>query len=338
MSRRPIIDAPEWNTDALGPTKRALAGGCYGGWRRCGAGGGAAYGRASNIPASNCRAGRCMRIGARTASRCGRTRPCWPRDEDTDTRPAADAARFAAALAERLQIDPALIIPAYEDIHYYLWREQRLPANVVVEDAKLRDPLERARLARVFEQGLARRLAACCRCGADRATASRRWQSGKWFFRGDTMFLLPGNSPIGLRLPLDKPALGRSRDDSRARLRAPTVCAARRRCRRIDGCAAVANGPLEAARASTEFRRCRRTADRRPRDPSMVRTALSVEAARRHAARLLAAAVRRRGLAGARGRDRGTARRSSAARWCWRAICRRDDPRLLNFSVTPDPG
>ena len=81
-----------------------------------------------------------------------------------DTATPADAADFAGRLAERLQVDPGLVIPAHEDIHYYLWREHRLPANVLAEDAKLRDPLERARLARVFGQGLAARSAACCRC------------------------------------------------------------------------------------------------------------------------------------------------------------------------------
>ena len=65
------------------------------------------------------------------------------------------ATDFAGRLAERLQIDPSLVIPAYEDVHYYLWREHRLPANVLAEDAKLLDPLERARLARVFGRGRA---------------------------------------------------------------------------------------------------------------------------------------------------------------------------------------
>ncbi len=89
------------------------------------------------------------------ASRCGATRPCWPATGDSGNATPDDAARFIAALAERLQVDPSLAQPAYEDIHYYLWREHRLPANVVAEDAKLRDEMERARLARVFGGGLA---------------------------------------------------------------------------------------------------------------------------------------------------------------------------------------
>ena len=97
----------------------------------------------------------------------------------------------------------SLIIPAYEDIYYYLWRERTLPANVVVEDAKLRDPLERARLARVFSHGLASPVGSVLPLRRVIEDGARRWQSGKWFFRGDTMFLLPGDSPIGLRLPLE---------------------------------------------------------------------------------------------------------------------------------------
>jgi uncharacterized protein (DUF2126 family) len=32
---------------------------------------------------------------------------------------------------------------------------------------------------------------------------TRRWQGSKWFFRAGEMFLIPGDSPIGFRLPLD---------------------------------------------------------------------------------------------------------------------------------------
>ena len=50
-------------------------------------------------------------------------------DDDTDNATDQEVAAFARSLAERLQVDPALVIPAYEDIHYYLWKEHRLPAT-----------------------------------------------------------------------------------------------------------------------------------------------------------------------------------------------------------------
>jgi uncharacterized protein (DUF2126 family) len=114
-----------------------------------------------------------------------------------------DAARFIAALAERLQVDPSLAQPAYEDIHYYLWREQRLPANVVAEDARLRDEMERARLARVFGGGLASPVGSVLPLRRAVRDGVRVWQGARWFFRGGVLFLVPGDSPIGLRLPLD---------------------------------------------------------------------------------------------------------------------------------------
>ena len=66
----------------------------------------------------------------------------------------------------------------------------------------LEDPQERARLARVFEQGLER--AVGLRAAGRRATAAgTRWQSGPWFLRGERCYLIPGDSPLGYRLPLD---------------------------------------------------------------------------------------------------------------------------------------
>ena len=57
-------------------------------------------------------------------------------------------------MAERLGLSPEHIFAAYEDAFYYLWRERRLPGNVDPFKSKLEDPQERARLAKVFEQGL----------------------------------------------------------------------------------------------------------------------------------------------------------------------------------------
>jgi uncharacterized protein (DUF2126 family) len=198
------IDAPEWNTDAMGPTKRAYAGRLLRRLAPLWAPGAALqYGMGKQYP------GEQLPRWALHAHWRADGEAVWSdpallaAEDDTDTAQPADAARFAALLAERLQIDPRLIIPAYEDIYYYLWRERTLPANMVVEDAKLRDTLERARLARVFSHGLASPVGSVLPLRRVIEDGARRWQSGKWYFRGDTMFLLPGDSPVGLRLPLE---------------------------------------------------------------------------------------------------------------------------------------
>ncbi|HEX3575119.1 MAG TPA: transglutaminase family protein, partial [Rhodopila sp.] len=198
------MDAPEWNTDALGPTKRKYAGRLI---RRL-------MDRWSSGAVLNHSMGK-QYPGEqlpRWALHChwrADGEPVWTdpallaSDDDTDNATAQDAARFAYSLAERLQVDPALVIPAYEDIHYYLWKEHRLPANVLVEDSKLADKLERARLARVFGQGLASSVGSVLPLRRVIDGGTRRWQSGKWFFKSGEMFLIPGDSPLGLRLPLE---------------------------------------------------------------------------------------------------------------------------------------
>ncbi|MBL8383312.1 MAG: transglutaminase family protein, partial [Burkholderiales bacterium] len=114
----------------------------------------------------------------------------------------AQTGRFLALLAARLEVDPSHVFPAYEDTWYYLWRERRLPANVDPFDARLDDPLERKRLARIFGQGLDK-VAGHVLPIARSSERSRRWQSGPWFLRAERCYLMPGDSPIGLRLPLD---------------------------------------------------------------------------------------------------------------------------------------
>ena len=109
-----------------------------------------------------------------------------------------DSTRFIEALTHRLKLDPRFILPAYEDAWYYLWKERRLPANVDPLKSNLADELERARLARVFEQGLDRVAGHVLPIGYNGG-----WLSGAWFLRPETLFLVPGDSPVGFRLPID---------------------------------------------------------------------------------------------------------------------------------------
>jgi uncharacterized protein (DUF2126 family) len=111
----------------------------------------------------------------------------------------AQAALFLKTLAEKLGVDPKHVFPAYEDTWYYLWRERRLPSNVDPFDAKLDDPLERARLRKVFKQGLDKVVGHALPLKKNLV----RWESGAWFLRAERCYLMPGDSPMGLRLPLD---------------------------------------------------------------------------------------------------------------------------------------
>ncbi len=100
--------------------------------------------------------------------------------------------------------DPRHVLPAYEDAFYYTWKERRLPSNVTPEKSNLKDKLERERIARIFQQGLGSAVGYAL--PVKRAWFGNRpgWMSGAWFLRDDdTLWLLPGDSPMGLRLPLD---------------------------------------------------------------------------------------------------------------------------------------
>ena len=199
------VEAAEWNTAALGPTKRGYAGALMRRLQPVWAPGAVLHhGMGKQYP------GEQLPRWALSAHWRADGEKVWLHpelladpDRDHDNATAETAADFATALAERLQVDPSSILPGHEDVHYYLWKEHRLPANVVVEDNRLRDELERARMVRVFAQGLATPVGSVLPLRRVLDRGQRRWQTGKWFLRGDTLFLIPGDSPMGLRLPLE---------------------------------------------------------------------------------------------------------------------------------------
>jgi uncharacterized protein (DUF2126 family) len=135
--------------------------------------------------------------------------PCW-----TDTslfadesapggHGAADAKLFIERLARALYLDTSCIVPGHEDVWYYLWRERRLPVNVDPFDSRLDDEMERARLRRVFEQGLDSIVGYALPLVRNESSDGPRWHTGPWFLRDERLYLMPGDSPLGYRLPLD---------------------------------------------------------------------------------------------------------------------------------------
>jgi uncharacterized protein (DUF2126 family)/transglutaminase-like putative cysteine protease len=108
----------------------------------------------------------------------------------------SEAKVFIETLAQNLGVEKRFIRESYEDIFHYLHQEQQLPVNVDPRDPQLDDPEKRARLMRAFEKGLGAVV------GYVLPLQHGSWKSGPWPFRGEHMFLLPGDSPAGLRLPL----------------------------------------------------------------------------------------------------------------------------------------
>jgi uncharacterized protein (DUF2126 family) len=196
-------DGAEWNTDALGPTKRKLAADLLEQLRlKYGDGGVVHCGQGKWYPGEQL-----PRWSLNLFWRKDR-QSVWSHPElFADERRGygvteADAAAFLRGVAQRLELDPRHVFPAFEDTWYYLWRERRLPANVDPFDARLSDPLERERVRKVFEQGLDAVVGHVFPL-ARAASGPARWQTGPWFLRAERCYLMPGDSPLGYRLPLD---------------------------------------------------------------------------------------------------------------------------------------
>ena len=195
-------DGAEWNTAAMGPNKRRLASALYHRMKdRYAPQGLAHFGQGKWYPGEqlprwslNCywrKDGEPIWVDPKLVADENKNYPV------TET----DAQRFLARVAAELGFDDKHIFAAYEDAFYYLWRERRLPSNVDPFDSELKDPMERARLAKVFEQGLDDVIGYVLPIA--RTPDGRQWQTGPWFLRSERCYLIPGDSPIGYRLPLD---------------------------------------------------------------------------------------------------------------------------------------
>ena len=195
-------DGAEWNTDAMGPDKRGLAAELLARLKAHYAPHGLLhYGQGKWYPGEQLPRWS-LNAYWRADGVALWSDPALYADEAHDYGVTeAQAREFLTGVARRLELDPQFVFAAYEDVFYHLWRERRLPSNVDPFDARLDDPLERARLRNIFTQGLDAVVGHVL--PVSRAPETEHWQSGRWFLREDRCYLTPGDSPLGYRLPLD---------------------------------------------------------------------------------------------------------------------------------------
>ena len=208
-------DAAEWNIDALGPTKRGYATELVQKLRaEYGEGGFLHFGQGKWYPGEQLPRWALSIFWRKDGQPIWQNPALFTDERQPCTYTSSDAQRFIDTLADKLGLATDFITPGYEDTWYYLWRERRLPVNVDPFDSRLDEPMERERLRRVFMQGLDSVVGYVLPLQTKEQLKTRtpeanpspegpKWTTGPWFFRDERMYLMPGDSPMGYRLPLD---------------------------------------------------------------------------------------------------------------------------------------
>ncbi|CAN5728532.1 transglutaminase family protein [soil metagenome] len=125
-----------------------------------------------------------------------------------------DAEAFAKELAKHLAVSDENVMDAYEDIFYFLCTELKAPINIDPFKFNLKDSLERRTLSELLYKGLD--TPAGFVLPLQWNYWNNKWKSGRWQMNREHIFLVPGNSPIGLRLPLDElPAVKKENEPQR---------------------------------------------------------------------------------------------------------------------------
>ncbi|MFT5025713.1 MAG: hypothetical protein ACI9CV_000463 [Ilumatobacter sp.] len=140
--------------------------------------------------------------------------PLWTRGDlladpaQPGTATVEDAQRFADGIAAGFGIDTDRVIPAFEDPIDQAWREARLPGgDPPTADAKpadadqLDEPDARVRLVERLRGPVTDPTGFVIPLHP--APDGSGWRTTSWNLRRERMYLIAGDSPLGLRLPLD---------------------------------------------------------------------------------------------------------------------------------------
>ncbi len=198
------MEGDEWKTAAVGPTKRHYAEDLVRRLhQRFAPGGLLHYGQGKWYPGEELPRWAFSIYWRRDGE------PLWANPDLIDReKPAAeptiaDAEKLMGALCEQLGLARDSAMPAYEDAAYYALVEQKMPIDATCGVGNLNDAAERARLVSIFERGLETPVSYVLPVQIwHSGDLGRRWVTERWGIRRGKLFLIPGDSAAGLRLPM----------------------------------------------------------------------------------------------------------------------------------------
>ena len=186
-------EAPEWRSEAVGPTKWEQGVALAGELRDRLAPGGAILRREGKwYPGESLPRWALDIVGLRDGTRL------WSGGGARREGSLAAAEMLVRAIGARLGLTGATPMAAFEDPWHFVRDEGDLPPGVDPLQANLADGEERRRLARVLDHGLSKPVA----FALPLSRVEGAWRTDRWQFRREALFLIPGDAPAGLRLPL----------------------------------------------------------------------------------------------------------------------------------------
>jgi uncharacterized protein (DUF2126 family)/transglutaminase-like putative cysteine protease len=208
------FEAPEWNSEAVGPTKAAYADQLI------------RLLRTKFAPGSLLHHGQGKWYPGETLPRWGYSIywrkdgvPIWRNDAlvagekplekggDPDPLPSIpveQAGKLLVAAAQNLGLDSGFVQPVFEDVQVWAAREVELPVNVTPLEPHIEDEELARRFKRTYRRGLDKPLGFVLPVQRWNAKdeAIPRWKSELWRVRRGVLTAVPGDSAIGYRLPL----------------------------------------------------------------------------------------------------------------------------------------
>ena len=119
----------------------------------------------------------------------------------------ADAERFVRTLAYSLGLSDRYVITTFEDPLAVIKAEANLPVNLDPLTVPMKEYDQRARLAQLLGRGLDQAAGFVLPLKPLESTAANstgtQWDSSPWPLKRERLYLLPGDSPLGYRLPLE---------------------------------------------------------------------------------------------------------------------------------------